>query len=219
MKSYQFIQQLCPDRNSIQPGKLIGSGFHGEVFEVENQTDRVVKFSKVSEDMCASRGTLEQFQENLHRVLAYQLRHDYACFVRVFSFNFLYSGEISWHPAANRLGMQKFILYSTVMEKLVPMSEDENKLFSTLCPMINENVSGTEWLVKQQADWLDFDFKKVMTFLNQIKHSPIEQQDFQRFNVMKDVSGNFKVIDFDFTKLIRENSHEDCRFERIKQAS
>lgn len=208
MKAYSLVKDFCPEKNTIEPGTLLGDGFHGEVFEITSDPNKVVKYSCVSDAMVGDQ-SLQSFFENLSDVLDFQKRNDYACFVQVFDFGLLHSGK----RVSYRNRKESFILYYMVMEKLFPLTSDEKKLFKTICDAYEQHSPSIKKIVNEQADWLSFDKEKVFSFLNQFDNSPIVQNDFQRRNIMKDREGNYKIIDFDYSELYEENSYEISRFE------
>jgi thiamine kinase-like enzyme len=150
------------------------------------------------------------FYENVRKVLALQARHDYIHYVKVFEHELLHSGQRIIHSNVK----QNFILYSAIMEKLMPLSHDEDKLFKTICDAVEAGKSGAhiKKLISEQNNWLNFNLNRCQIFLDQIERSVIIHRDFQRQNVMKDALGNFKLIDFDFSK-IKEPTYEASRSE------
>ncbi len=190
--SYHFISSALGMSAPIV-GEFLGRGFHGDVWTVPGVEDKVIKFSRIVEAM--TQQPLKEFYNNLTEVLAEQQNNAYPCYVKIFNISFLYEG-IRFHPKNPTLG-QKFILYSTLMEKLIPLSLDEKKLFDT----ITTAKSPIDFLVASQAGWLNFDQQKVMTFHNQIESTPIKHGDYRSPNIMKDSEGNFKLIDLDFATI------------------
>ena len=201
--AYHLVESILGDK-APPVGKLLGEGFHGQVFEVPGDEDKVIKYSRMLETMSVP--PLKEFYNNLTAVLAEQKKNAYPCYVNILDFHFLYEGK---HP---RHTYQNYILYSVLMEKLIPISFDEKRVFDTIV----KGKGTVEELVAGQKDWLIFEPKKVLAFMSQVNSTPIFHNDFNSRNIMKDSEGNFKLIDLDYAEIKRDNNYEVDRFKRTE---
>jgi serine/threonine protein kinase len=96
-----------------------------------------------------------------------------------------------------------YVLYYYVMEKLLPISEDELKVFHTILSHEDRNIeknytsSELEKILRGLRRGLDFDAEKVKFLSDAIRISPIKHLDIHPRNIMKNATGDFKLIDFD----------------------
>ncbi len=201
--TYHLVESILGDK-APPVGKLLGEGFHGQVFEVPGDEGKVIKYSRVLETM--SDVPLKEFYNNLTAVLAEQQKNAYPCYVNILDFRFLYEGK---HPQHY---YQNYILYSVVMEKLIPISFDEKRVFDTIV----KGKGTVEELVAGQKDWLIFEPEKVLTFMAQVNSTPLFHNDFNSRNIMKDSEGNFKLIDLDYAEIKKDNNYEVDRFKRTE---
>lgn len=155
-------------------GKEIGSGVDGQVFEKQGDDGRVIKLS-IKDDFNAF--------ENAWLIYSCQPKH----FVSVFDF-----------------GCLSNIIYWVEMEKLLPISEDEQRIFHTLISHEDANKQKLSsyhhgWFImaNELSEWFSLDKEKIKQFCLSIQTSPILHGDLHPRNVMKDKNGNYKLVDFD----------------------
>lgn len=96
-----------------------------------------------------------------------------------------------------------------ICEKLLPISIDEEKVFHTLLSHEDRNLKkdysadNVKKILRGLAHGLDFDEKKVTILCDAVRNCPIKHLDIHPRNIMKDVNGNFKLVDL--TRIKMEN--------------
>lgn len=186
-----LCQKLCPEKLSFNLGKRLGAGVDGEVFDLVDHSDKVIK-------LCVLYSTNEYFLQNIVPVLTSLIFNPVDIFARVYTYE---------HLGTFQRESQKFILYSYTMEKLESISEDEKKVFHTIISHedrgIKKNFSTKKVreILKGLSRGLDFDEKRVIFFYENLKNSSVQHTDTHVRNVMKDKQGNFKMVDFDRAQL------------------
>lgn len=185
MNVSKFLQNL-PFQNVSLISK---SGADGEVYQDEKY---VYKLSIVY-DHYHSLSFDYDFNQTINILKNLSFKSDPA-FVNIIKFQDLLSG---YRHAIN--GKQKYHIYFYQMPKLLPISEDEKKALHTLlCHEDNNLVKKLNLnLIKELSNYLDFDFIKMKKFLSDIEASAYLHLDMHTRNIMKDDSGNFKLIDLD----------------------
>lgn len=192
-----LVLKLLPENIKFNLGDRLGDGADGEVFELSDYTDRVIKFCVLFE---YPELMLEQEYFKRSNALAVLKNNNSSTYARVYEHEFigLFNRPIEW---SNR--GQNYILYYYIMEKLNKISEDEKRVFhSILChedKNLNKNFSikKINQMLEGMSTALDFDKHKVMLFCEGLKNSKIIHNDLHVRNIMKDNLGNFKLIDFD----------------------
>lgn len=160
-------------------GNEIGSGFNGYVYELE---DKVIKLSSMES---ANYKKLEQVFNLIQGTSSH--------FVKVFDFN-----------TTNTfiLDNKKYSSYYYIMEKLSPISQDEEKVFHTILSHEHANKKKSyssealDKVLENLAVGLDFDFKEVRLFYERIHTHALMHTDIHPSNIMKKDS-EFKLIDLD----------------------
>lgn len=122
-------------------------------------------------------------------------------FVSVLKFENLLSG---YREAANN--KQKYHIYCYQMPKLFPLTEDEKKVLHSLISHEDNNIQKTfdVALATTLKKHLEFDLDKLVEFSNNISKSKYLHLDMHDRNIMKDMHGNFKLIDLDRITLKQE---------------
>lgn len=199
MMVLSLCQRLCPDKIPVVTTNKLGDGADGEVFEIENTPDKVIKLCIIYERFSTN---LEQYyNKKIVPILDYLLASPVPTFARVYAHE--YMGTYSRDFVSSPTGKQKFIIYYYVMEKLNKISEDEQKVFHSILSHEDRGIeknyplSKIKKMLEGQGQALDFDEKKVMLFCENLRASPVRHLDIHARNVMKDQDGNFKLIDFD----------------------
>lgn len=178
-----LCKKLCPDLISLTPTDKIGSGADGEVFNIAEDLNKVIKFSISWIDN----------KKELSNVLNYitQFNNIYS---KVYEYKIL--GEFQEYNS-------KFYLYYYVMEKLSHITDDEYKVFHSILSHEDNNLSKSFSLIQiiemlnGMSCGLDFNLNNVITFYTNLKSSKLIHNDIHPRNIMKDMNGNFKLIDFD----------------------
>jgi hypothetical protein len=174
-------------------GKKIGDGADGEVFKLPNCPDKVIKLSIIFDEY--ENSPLFIYQNRILPILEYLWIENPPICPIVFEHG--YFGQLMQNPIG------EFSIHYCVMERLLPLTEDENKVFHSvvshedreikkdLSPIkINEMLLGL-------AFGLDFDLEMIMLFCEQLRESKIKQKDLHPRNILKNGIGQFKIIDFD----------------------
>jgi hypothetical protein len=90
------------------------------------------------------------------------------------------------------------------MERLLPLTEDERKLFHTL--LSHEDFNKQKQFCKSTFDilsnYLDFDRQKAEEFCLLATSGPIVQRDLHERNIMKSKDGHFKIVDLDRLEIL-----------------
>lgn len=190
----------CPDKIPSNLSTKLGDGADGEVFLLENEEDKVIKLSMLVdywEDYTAMFTGIE-------KVASFLMRTQPDTYARVFNFTKLAESSRQLYDGSQ----QNFILYSYVMEKCFPISEDERKVFHSIISHedlgIEKNYSEerVKEMLSGMAVGLDFEPERIIFFYRNFKKVPIYHRDLHVRNIMKDASGNFKLVDFDRTTLL-----------------
>lgn len=162
-------------------GDKLGSGVDGTVYSFNNYA---IKLS------------INYF--NIDKLaINYLIKNNEPCFVKIYDHK-LY--EIDDNVS----------LSITIMEKLLKISDDEQKLFHSILSHEDKNkkknFSNSE--LKKILDGLslglDFDASRVIFFYENLRDSKIYHSDIHQRNIMKDELSYFKMIDCDYIKFKEE---------------
>lgn len=191
-----LFKKYCPEAAPNTLYSFLGNGWDGEVWEISDS--KVIKFSALydTDEECIRRSF--QNKEKIFEKLLYNLPN---CFGNVFFFQKHFEGIISDmilpHPD------MPCILYSYVMEKLYPITEDEKKVFHTIVSHEDRNAikkfsrGALKETLSGLSKGLDFDEQRIIFFYDNLQNSPLKHQDVCPRNIMKTCQGDFKLIDFD----------------------
>jgi serine/threonine protein kinase len=199
MKALSLCEQFCPNEITIIPTKKIGEGSDGEVFEIANDSEKVIKFCIIYESMSCD---LEQHYKQSCAVINHLIKCPEPAYAHVYAHKYMgtFKNDILNHK-------QKFILHYYLMEKLEKISDDEIKMFHSILSHEDRGIKKNFSLEKIQKmllglrRGLDFSVEKVIFFSQCLKSSSVNHNDIHPRNIMKDLSGNFKLIDFDRAQL------------------
>jgi len=170
-------------------------GSNGEIFSINNDTDKVIKLSAIV-------GTYDQEKkldidyEHIETVLDFIIINKPIAYMSVFDYKYL----ISIFDEKKQSG---YIIYYYTMKKLNKTSSDERKVFHSVLSHEDNNIKKRFPLRKLKnvlgglATALDFDMAKVLLFCKQINECLLIHNDIHPRNIMKDNDGNFKLIDID----------------------
>ena len=203
-----LCQQLCPEKIPVKTAERLGQdGADGEVFAIVNDLNRVIKFSIIyDEDGYIDQSPRADYQKYVVPVLDYLLTNKLPVCATIYEHGCL--GEYSRDMKYWKNGIQNFLIHYCIMERLFPITEDENKVFHSLIShedrLIEKKFPSKkiEKMVEGLKRGLDFDAKMVMLFCEQLRDSKVKQGDLHSRNVMKDIDGYFKIIDFDRCDLL-----------------
>jgi serine/threonine protein kinase len=193
------VLKLISENNcniNYQIDKEIGFGADGQVFSLQDITDKVIKFC-VQFDY---NNSIKNSYRDVSKILSFIKNTNPLVYAHVYEYGYL--GEYE-RNLADKKDKQKYILYYYIMEKLHKISEDEKKVFHSILSHEDRNINKNfsifkiKNILKGLSLGLDFDFEKVMFFCENLKSSIILHNDLHPRNIMKDNLGNFKLIDFD----------------------
>lgn len=186
----------CPDKIPTNLSIKLGEGADGEVFALQGEDDKVIKLSALFNYW--DNNLLLDFSR-IESVVKYIQSEQLPVYSKVYSFTKLAESQREiWGGK-----QQDYILYSYVMEKCFPLSEDEKKVFHSIVSHedlgIEKNFSepAVKKMLNGMSRGLDFDAERVIFFYRNFRKSPIHHMDLHVRNIMKDGLGNFKLIDFD----------------------
>lgn len=201
MLAYKLCQETSLD-HIYDIGPKLGDGADGEVFEIKSDPSKVIKFSVLYE----TNEPIKLVYDQISKTLNYLIENHNDTHARVFEYTYL--GQ---YNRVTYNGLQEYILYSYTMEKLEKLSEDEKRVFHSLLSHEDREIKKDfspkilqEMLTGMQRG-LDFDLEKVKFFLNNYKKTKLNHNDLHPRNIMKDVRGNFRLIDFDRATLEKNN--------------
>jgi serine/threonine protein kinase len=207
MNVLSLCQQLCPEKIPVQTEERLDGGADGEVFTIVGQPDKVIKFGIFYERH--DKKFLQYFKQ-IQKVLDHLILTQPSAYARVYDHGHLITS--SRKAEHWRSGQQKFVMYYYIMEKLQKTTEDEQKVFHTILSHedrgIEKNFSPDEIrkMLRGMERGLDFDAEKVTLFCENIRSATISHLDIHVRNIMKDESGNFKLIDLDRIELEKDNA-------------
>ena len=179
-------------------GLEIGSGIDGQVFESQDNSNRVIKISSANSSSIAS--GYPQIAKILRSVQIGKIHH----FVKIYSF-----GPLFTYPIPD-LSRDTATIFFVEMEKLFPISEDEQKIFHTLVSHEDANKKKkfpTKQIISILEDlsrWLSFDKEKAKNFCIAATSGPIYHKDLHIRNVMKNARGDYKLVDLDRLEIFLE---------------
>lgn len=191
-----LCQKLCPEKLSFKLGKRLGEGSDGEVFNIINDPNKVIKLCMFYP---LDNNVNECYSQTIIPILTSLVSHPVDVFARVYMYEHLgiFSDQYS----------QEFVLYFYTMEKLEDIFDDEKKVFHTILShedrgiVKNFSLKEVQEILQDLSLGLDFDENKVIFFYKNLKLSNINHTDIHPRNIMKDKMGNFKMVDFDRAQL------------------
>lgn len=198
----KLCQQLCPERIPCTVGERLGDGADGEVFDIAGRADRVIKFCVLYE---TGSSKLENQYNATSKTISYLISNPSPIFAHVYTH--VHMGTYVRDAWKNK--KQRYVLHYYIMEKLMKCSDDERKVFDSLVShedrgkKKNFGPEKVKEMLAGLARGLDFNTERVIFFYENLKKSPIHHLDIHPRNIMKDASGNFKMIDFDRAQFIR----------------
>lgn len=195
-------------------GDVCGSGVDGQVFEVIESYEEygypikrnsVIKLSALLGYDTSSR------YKRIAAHLDFLQRNRTPHFAAVFQFGLLceyHLPEMTSFATSNQPKAYSAI-YFVEMEKLLPLSSEEEKLFHTLLSHEDANKQkdfspeGLSKRIDELADWFVFEKKDVLSFCLAATSGQIRHKDLHPRNVMKDRSNQFKLVDLDRLELMQ----------------
>lgn len=196
------VLQLLKNQNQtslLLPYKLgpaVADGADGQVFELLDFPSQVMKLSVL---YCWDNHlTLEKEYLRINQVLSYLLKNNVEICTPVFKYQTLL------RSSRKIIGdNQDFIIYYYIMKKYNKISEDEKKVFHTLLSHEDRGLCKSYSLPEARriltglSLGLQFNYEQILYFYERLQTCPIIQKDLHPRNIMRDIKGNFKLIDFD----------------------
>ena len=201
-----LFRSLCPDKIPYPTDVRLGDGADGEVFSIVDVPNKVLKLGIFYERH--DKG-FEEYYKHIQKVLDFLITAQPDAYAYVYEQGYL--GTYTRKAEHWRSGEQKFIIYYYTMEKLNKITDDEKKVFHTILSHedrgIEKNFSSDKIreMLEGMSRGLDFDAEKITLFCDNIKKAPVSHLDIHVRNIMKDGTGNFKLIDLDRVKLEKDN--------------
>ncbi len=210
MKFAELIEPKLKDKFTFSLGQEIGYGAQGNVFVINDHPERVMKISFMYD---IHDETIESKFESVSKIYNYIKDNNPSGLVRIYDFGHLTDGTREVYSyIKDQKKFQKIIIFYSIQEKLQQLSEDEKKVFKTICQLWRSELElkrPLEEVIAEQAVFLDFNQAKVNEFVKHITDCPVDNRDKHRRNVMKDSDGNFKMIDFDLAQLKVQSDDSD----------
>jgi serine/threonine protein kinase len=175
-----------------QPGERLGEGAEGEVLSIVGDDTRVLKLTM----MLANPGHSDNDYryQKMRDGLDYFVGQHPAGYVRVYEHGHLGSCPLVGPPA------MQYIFHYTVMEKLGNISDDEFEVFRGILEDDYDGLSPKiveAKVAEMRSAGLDFEPKGVTLFADNIRAASVIHEDLHPHNIMKDIHGDFKLIDLD----------------------
>lgn len=175
-------------------GRKIGSGTQGAVFSVSNSPNKVFKLSYLKPLVKFN------FKETINeRMVHYALVMD-----------FLFKNKLPCFPSIYKYGINRVhdkngsIISWSLQEKLFNLNRNEITALDSLSYFFNKRCEIEELssILEEKISKMVLQKQLAAQILDLYKSyydSPIEHNDIHYLNFMKDSSGNFKLIDFDYS--------------------
>lgn len=189
MNALSLWKEFLPLEIPVNLKETLGSGFDGEVYSLFYETNKVVKLSY----SYLPQPDPDFIYDLISKPLDYLVKlHVYKYFGPFVKDN------------------EDYYLSFYMMERLNPISDDEEKVFHTLLSHEDRNLQKKfseielKKIVESLKLGLDFDEGRVIFFCNSINDMGFVHPDIHSRNIMKDDFGNFKLIDLDRIRHERE---------------
>lgn len=210
MSLLSLCQKLCPNHIPVQIGERLGCGVDGEVFAIKDDPLRAIKLGRLYEQ--PQQSVQQQFQ-HLEKVLQL-LQHEHSpAYVYLHEYGYLCTSSQQRFAPPRRRYTQQFVLYYYIMDRLIPITEDEGKVLHSILSHEDRGIKKDfsagkvrEMLIGMSTG-LDFDIEKITLFCHNIKEAPFLHLDIAIRNIMKNGAGEFKLIDIDRMSLEKVNAN------------
>jgi hypothetical protein len=187
----------CPF--NFRLGKELGIGADGSTYDLFDEQNKVIKLSVIYEYLTKVDLVYEQYS----KVLDYLISYNDPVYVRVYAHAKIGIYNRKHYNNHNKnYDTQEYLLHYYIMEKCLPLLTDEAKVFDSILPYLDGKWRKySDESIKKILDGLsrglDFDKEKVIIFCNNYLRSKVRQDDLHARNIMKDIAGNYKIIDLD----------------------
>ena len=194
MRKLDSSKKFWQDKLPVQIGDSLGVGADGQCFSIVGDSSKAIKVG-VSH--------INRTQEGIDYLISKQP----AAYARVYERKYL-----GMHSCLVYGCLQELHIYYYIMERLLPITDDERKVFHTILShedrdidyKKNYSINEIKKMLEEMRRGLDFDFKKIILFCENIKAAPIEHLDLHPRNILKNIDGHFKLIDFDSINLMEK---------------
>jgi len=199
MQIINLLSDQLPIFQYYPLGQEIGVGSDGQVFEILNDPNKVIKFCIIYD--CYNQ-PIHKLYNDTKNSLDYIKRCQPCVCTRVYEHDLLIRSS---RQTVN--GSQDYLIHYYVMEKLYKTTADERKVFHSILSHEDRGIikDYTEPIVRDMLQGmrrgLDFDIEKVILFYNNLINSPIRHPDIHVRNIMKNKQGEYRLIDFDNIKI------------------
>lgn len=174
-------------------GREIGYGADGVIHDIKSNNNKVIKFSI---HYCWDDTPINDVINS--RLNGFEFAKTNPIFVDIHDCGYLGTGH-----RQTACGIQQYVMFFTLMDKLEKISDDELKVFHSILSHEDNNfkkdLSTTRVvpMLNGLSTALDFDFEKVNSFIQQVKEIQSKYSDLHPRNIMKSREGKFKLIDLD----------------------
>lgn len=157
-------------------GQRLGYGQDGQVFVKKFARKRVIKLSTNQEGFA---------------VLSFLQSKGFSHIVPILKFNILLNNATDW-------------VHFVEMERLFPLSEEEQKAMHTLLSHedANKRKEFNPQALHDLSQWLSFDERKMRDFCLAVTSGPIRHLDLHPRNIMRDRNGYYRLIDLDRLEIV-----------------
>jgi serine/threonine protein kinase len=195
-----LCQQFCPEKIPVKTAERLGhGGADGETFAIKNDPTKAIKFSIIYDRF--SQSPISIYQKEIAPTLDFIMTVKPTICATVYEYGYL--GEYVREMPYWKDGYQNFVIHYCIMEKLLPLTEDEKKVFHTLIShedrKIKKDLSPEKIgeTLRGLARGLDFDAEMIILFCEQMRKTNFSHSDIHPRNILKDTNGHYKFIDFD----------------------
>lgn len=203
MQILKLLHQNNCDIVSIL-GNSCGDGSDGEVFEIINDSLKVMKISIIYD--LNFNNDLDSQYSKLCKVLHELITEPPIICSHVYEY-----GKIGTFKRDclinNKIESQSYLLHYYVMEKCFKLTEDEKKVFHTIICHEDRGIikkfsrENLKEILFGLSRGLDFDQERVIFFYESLMILKLNHNDIHVRNIMKDSFGNYKLVDFDKVEL------------------
>ena len=114
------------------------AGANGQVYDLLDTTDKVAKLS-ILFDKFEDNKTVDTEFDIIKNTYQFIIDNPNSSLAKVYDFKQLYKGSQSiWEWE------HQYIIYYSIMEKLLPMRRYKTKIFQTICDIYNEKIENKE---------------------------------------------------------------------------
>lgn len=216
MLALSLCKELCANKIPISVGPIIGYGANGDVHEIINDPNKAIKLCKLF-DLFDQQLLISKYKK-IETILNYIKSNHIDTYARVHDYGYLGTfnrSQVMYRGKIESSRQQEFILYYYIMEKLLKISDDEKKIFHSILShedrgiIKNYSPANIKKMLDGMSLGLDFDMERVIFFCENLNTSGIKHNDLHARNILKNINGEFKLIDFDECTLTTNDKGND----------